>query len=259
MTIDDMDGVRARLDESLGSEGLLTAFRPLRADLRALLDDHARLAAEVAGWRKGAAAEAAEADRLRGLLDVIDQACGHNRPERCAESLAAEIERLTSERNFYRGERDAHHAIQMERTADVARLTRERDDARSALSVRYALAREVEALLGIPEGPAGPEQGFRARVMERAFKRAADAEARAYAAEADSAKLRAALEAIMLLDRSKPYEYGERRPSDGASPPDGRWITPREKAALALGGGAPPPGERERLRAEAEHIERGGR
>lgn len=71
-------------------------------DVRAILDDHARLAADVAGWRKGAAAEAAEADRLRGLLDVIGQACSHNRPERCAESLAAEIERLTRERDEYK-------------------------------------------------------------------------------------------------------------------------------------------------------------
>lgn len=98
------------------------------------------------------------------------------------------------------------------------------------------------------------DEGFETRTMERAFKRAVEAEARAYAAEADSAKLRAALEAIVLLDRSKPYEYGERRPSDGTPPPEGRWITPREKAALTLGSGPPPPGERERVLTALKEI-----
>ena len=47
--------------------------------------------------------------------------------------------------------------------------------------------------------------------------------------------LRKLLEAIVLNDRSEPYEYGEKRLRDGAEPSPGkRWNTPREMARAAL-------------------------
>lgn len=42
--------------------------------------------------------------------------------------------------------------------AEVERLTRERDDALATARQRWALRREVETLLGVPDGPAGDEQ-----------------------------------------------------------------------------------------------------
>ena len=46
--------------------------------------------------------------------------------------------------------------------------------------------------------------------------------------------LLAAVEYARLADRSKPYKYGEAR-ADGMQPPVGsRWLTPAEKAVVAL-------------------------
>lgn len=93
MTTDDMDGVRERLARCADEHGLLS-----RADLRALLDDHARLAASAARLvqeRDAALARECEMEAQR------DQQ--YFRAEYVAEErdrLAAEVARLTREREL---------------------------------------------------------------------------------------------------------------------------------------------------------------
>ena len=55
------------------------------------------------------------------------------------------------------------------------------------------------------------------------------------ALQARIAELEAGMESIVMLDRSKRYEYGEPRQSDGQKPGTGeRWLTPAEKAKAFL-------------------------
>lgn len=64
---------------------------------------------------------------------------------------------------------------------------------------------------------------------------AADAVQLAHESTMLAARFERALEDIVRLDRSKPYGYGEVRPSDRLSPPAGRrWNTPRERAEIEL-------------------------
>lgn len=53
-------------------------------------------------------------------------------------------------------------------------------------------------------------------------------------ADAERDEARAALDYIRKADRTTPYAYGEARP-DGTAPPAGsRWLTPAERALVAL-------------------------